>query len=145
MYKSFCIWFQGEIRQEIFDIVGDTDYHPTYKQLNELKLMERCIKKNLWLYPVVPLISRVADENFKNATGYVIRKERISTYQYLLWIDWKRYGKILMNLIHIDFYLRTLPEDILIHLYISVLDPKIILVSHFTPLSNKTTLFVKIC
>lgn len=40
-----------------------------------MKLMERCIKECLRLYPSVPGIQRMAEESFTTPTGYYIPKE----------------------------------------------------------------------
>lgn len=39
-----------------------------------MKFMERCIKECLRLYPSVPLIARVAGEDIKTHSGYIIPK-----------------------------------------------------------------------
>nr|WCC58139.1 cytochrome P450 [Pharsalia antennata] len=65
---------QEEILQEIEDVLGDSDKLPTYSDLAEMKFLERCIKECLRLYPSVPLIARVAGEDIKTTTGYIIPK-----------------------------------------------------------------------
>ncbi|CAG9864835.1 unnamed protein product [Phyllotreta striolata] len=64
---------QEEIYEEIVSVIGPTE-SPTYKDLGDLKFMERCIKESLRLYPSVPTIGRVATENLETHTGYIIPK-----------------------------------------------------------------------
>ncbi|RZC39472.1 p450 domain containing protein, partial [Asbolus verrucosus] len=65
---------QEEIRQEIIDIMGDSDQPPTYSNLQELAYTERCIKECLRLYPSVAFIARDAMEDIHTTSGYVIPK-----------------------------------------------------------------------
>ncbi|XP_023309983.1 cytochrome P450 4C1-like [Anoplophora glabripennis] len=65
---------QEEILKEVEEVLGHSGKLPTYNDLVELKFMERCIKECLRLYPSVPLIARVAGEDIKTHTGYIIPK-----------------------------------------------------------------------
>lgn len=69
--------FQDEVRKEIYEILGDNKTYPSYQQLNDMKVMERCIKESLRLYPSVPGISRVAQEGFKLSSGHFIPEKTI--------------------------------------------------------------------
>ncbi|KAJ8976175.1 hypothetical protein NQ317_002064 [Molorchus minor] len=66
---------QETVSQEISDVLGTGV--PTYENLLELKYTERVIKETLRLYPSVPFISRIASEDFKTFTGYLIPKGTI--------------------------------------------------------------------
>ncbi|KAJ3642894.1 hypothetical protein Zmor_025642 [Zophobas morio] len=65
---------QDEVRQEIFDIIGDNSQPPSYSDLQELAYTERCIKECLRLYPSVTLIGRDINEDVQTSTGYIIPK-----------------------------------------------------------------------
>lgn len=58
----------------MFAIMGENGENPNFQQLGEMKLMERCIKESLRLYPSVPLILRVASEEFRTTAGYIVPK-----------------------------------------------------------------------
>lgn len=45
--------------------------NPEVKHLNELKFLERCIKEGLRLYPSIPMIARVMEENTE-VNGYIL-------------------------------------------------------------------------
>lgn len=60
---------------EILEVLGNTDQHPTLNELSELKYMERCIKESLRLYPSVPSISRLLEEDVTTTQGYILPKE----------------------------------------------------------------------
>lgn len=68
------MYFQEKILQEIEEVLGHTGIHPTYQNLGDMKLMERCIKETLRLYPSVPHISRISGEDFTLPSGYFIPK-----------------------------------------------------------------------
>lgn len=83
--QFICTFFQmKEVRQEIYEILGKNQEHPTFQQLNEMKLMERCIKESLRLYPSVPGISRIADEGFTTTSGYIPKGAAILIHFYTL-------------------------------------------------------------
>ncbi|RZB40118.1 p450 domain containing protein, partial [Asbolus verrucosus] len=65
---------QEEIRQEIIEIIGDSDQPPTYNDLQELSYTERCIKECLRLYPSVAFIARDAMEDIHTTSGYIVPK-----------------------------------------------------------------------
>ncbi|XP_018562121.1 cytochrome P450 4C1 [Anoplophora glabripennis] len=65
---------QESILQEIHYVLADSAEQPTYNDLQELKLMERCIKECLRIYPSVPFIGRVLEEDVKTSTGYILPK-----------------------------------------------------------------------
>lgn len=74
LLRNLVLAFQEKILQEIEEMLGTTGVQPTYQQLMEMKVMDRCIKESLRLYPSVPQISRIAAEDFTTTTGYVIPK-----------------------------------------------------------------------
>nr|QYA71981.1 cytochrome P450 [Anoplophora glabripennis] len=65
---------QELILQEINNVIPDSKARPTYNDLQELKFMERCIKECLRIYPSVPFIARVLEEDVKTSSGYTIPK-----------------------------------------------------------------------
>lgn len=69
---------QEQIVQEINDLMPDPSVEPTIKILNDMKYLERCIKESLRLYPTVPFISRVLDEDFTTNDGFVIPKTSVA-------------------------------------------------------------------
>ncbi|XP_050502054.1 cytochrome P450 4C1-like isoform X1 [Diabrotica virgifera virgifera] len=78
MYTLMALANEPKIQEEIYDeiisVIGDSET-PTLKELGELKLMERCIKESLRLYPSVGLIGREVGENLQTKTGYTIPKD----------------------------------------------------------------------
>nr|WCC58137.1 cytochrome P450 [Pharsalia antennata] len=65
---------QELILQEINSVLPDSDVQPTYNDLQELKFMERCIKECLRIYPSVPFIGRVLEEEVKTSSGFILPK-----------------------------------------------------------------------
>lgn len=47
---------------------------PTYQELQNLPYTEMCIKESLRLYPSVPLIARIASDDFRIPSGYLVPK-----------------------------------------------------------------------
>lgn len=55
---------QQKVYEEVTKIVGhDLNVDPTYNQLLDMKYLECCIKESLRLYPPVPMIGRMLDED----------------------------------------------------------------------------------
>lgn len=50
----------------------DTNSTATYKDLQNLIYLEMVIKESLRMYPSVPLIARVTDEEIHTKSGYVV-------------------------------------------------------------------------
>ncbi|XP_072390792.1 cytochrome P450 4C1-like [Diabrotica undecimpunctata] len=66
--------YQDQIYEEIITVLGDAKKQPDLNDLNELKVMERFIKETLRLFPAVPIISRMLDEDTE-LNGYLVPKE----------------------------------------------------------------------
>lgn len=69
---------QQRIYEELIQVLPDPDEEPTIHKLSELKYLERCIKESLRLYPSVPFISRILDEDFVTNDHFVIPKGTIA-------------------------------------------------------------------
>lgn len=55
---------QEKILQEIDEVLGDDkERSPTFRELNEMKYLERVLKESLRIYPSVPSIARKVSEN----------------------------------------------------------------------------------
>uniref|UniRef100_A0A182PE71 Uncharacterized protein n=1 Tax=Anopheles epiroticus TaxID=199890 RepID=A0A182PE71_9DIPT len=54
---------QRQVQQEIDSIFGESDRAPTMRDLNEMKLLERCLKETLRLYPSVSFFGRTLSED----------------------------------------------------------------------------------
>ncbi|KAL3278891.1 hypothetical protein HHI36_016410 [Cryptolaemus montrouzieri] len=65
---------QDKLYEEIISVFGDDDREPTHTDLQEMKYMERCIKESLRLYPSVPIVARMMDEDMTTRQGYFIPK-----------------------------------------------------------------------
>ncbi|KAJ8968358.1 hypothetical protein NQ317_000089, partial [Molorchus minor] len=68
---------QELILQEINQILGESNDQPTFNELQELKYLERCIKECLRIYPSVPFLSRVLEEDVVTSVGYTLPKGAI--------------------------------------------------------------------
>ncbi|XP_030757139.1 cytochrome P450 4C1-like [Sitophilus oryzae] len=63
---------QDEVYEEIIHILGtNLEKEPTYNDLQEMSLMERCIKESLRLYPSVPFIGRITSEDIVTKAGII--------------------------------------------------------------------------
>ncbi|XP_320019.5 cytochrome P450 4C1 [Anopheles gambiae] len=56
---------QHQVHQEIDSIFGGSDRAPTMRDLNEMKLLERCLKETLRLYPSVSFFGRTLSEDIQ--------------------------------------------------------------------------------
>ncbi|XP_035917573.1 cytochrome P450 4C1-like [Anopheles stephensi] len=56
---------QHQVQQEIDSIFGDSDRAPSMRDLNEMKLLERCLKETLRLYPSVSFFGRTLSEDIQ--------------------------------------------------------------------------------
>ncbi|KAG5883146.1 hypothetical protein JTB14_033397 [Gonioctena quinquepunctata] len=65
--------WQDLIYREVIEIIGESGEPPTLKNLNDMKIMERFIKESLRLYPSVPFIGRVFEEDMV-INGYLLPK-----------------------------------------------------------------------
>ncbi|XP_971423.2 cytochrome P450 4C1 isoform X1 [Tribolium castaneum] len=63
---------QDELYSELKSVLSDPTQTPSYSDLKQLNLMERCIKESLRIFPSVPFISRLLTEDLTTASGYVI-------------------------------------------------------------------------
>nr|AZR39475.1 cytochrome P450 [Agasicles hygrophila] len=66
--------YQDMLYEEIVGVTGDSDRHPDFRELNDMKLMDRVVKECLRLYPSVPFISRALDCD-TILGGFLIPKE----------------------------------------------------------------------
>ncbi|XP_050293762.1 cytochrome P450 4c3-like [Anthonomus grandis grandis] len=74
---------QEEVYQEIVSILGpDLNNLPSYSDLQQLHLLERCIKEGLRLYPPVPLIARKASEDIETKYGIIPKDAYVFTHVY---------------------------------------------------------------
>uniref|UniRef100_UPI003B5052D2 uncharacterized protein LOC123682422 n=1 Tax=Harmonia axyridis TaxID=115357 RepID=UPI003B5052D2 len=78
---SFCVMnianhpeIQNQIVEEINSVLEGEDRHTTYDDLQNMDLLERCIKESLRLYPSVHIISREVEEDTILHSGCVVAK-----------------------------------------------------------------------
>ncbi|KAK5648494.1 hypothetical protein RI129_003386 [Pyrocoelia pectoralis] len=69
--------FEQKVVDEIEQIFGNTDQDPTYQDFNNLRYLEKVLKESLRMYPSVPLISRLTNEEIETHSGYVLPKNTI--------------------------------------------------------------------
>lgn len=68
---------QDQLVEEMNEVFPDPNEEFTTQKLNELKYMDRCLKEALRLYPPIPFISRVLDEDLTTSNNYVVPKGTI--------------------------------------------------------------------
>lgn len=56
---------QDRVRDELFQVFGESDRWCTRNDLGQLKYLECCIKESLRLYPSVALFTRMTTEDVK--------------------------------------------------------------------------------
>lgn len=54
---------QKALEEQIAIFGTDKHQHPSYKDFNDMKYLDRFIKETLRLYPSVPIIGRLAEED----------------------------------------------------------------------------------
>jgi cytochrome P450 family 4 len=69
---------QEQIVEEIGIVLGDARQKPTYKDLQEMKYLERAVKEVLRLYPSVHFISRKLGDDLITGSGYKLPKGTIT-------------------------------------------------------------------
>ncbi|KAH0807216.1 hypothetical protein GEV33_015575 [Tenebrio molitor] len=69
---------QEQIVEEIGMVLGDARQKPTYKDLQEMKYLERAVKEVLRLYPSVHFISRKLGDDLITGSGYKLPKGTIT-------------------------------------------------------------------
>ncbi|XP_074030298.1 cytochrome P450 4C1 [Leptinotarsa decemlineata] len=65
--------WQDLIYEEIMQTSGESTEYPSLKDLNDLKLMERVIKESLRVFPAVPFIGRILEDDI-HVNGYLLPK-----------------------------------------------------------------------
>ncbi|KAF7285236.1 hypothetical protein GWI33_011557 [Rhynchophorus ferrugineus] len=74
---------QDQVYEELQHILGpELSREPTYADLQEMNLMERCIKESLRLYPSVPFIGRIASEDIVTKAGIIPKGLSINIHIY---------------------------------------------------------------
>ncbi|KAF5280454.1 hypothetical protein FQR65_LT03263 [Abscondita terminalis] len=68
---------QNKVLDELYDIFGDSERMPTFEDLQNMRYLEQVLKECLRMYPSVPFISRVAEEDVQTSTNYTIPKGTI--------------------------------------------------------------------
>jgi cytochrome P450 family 4 len=63
---------QEKVVEELNQVFGDSGRMPTMEDLGELKLLDRCLKETLRLYPSVPFFERYLREDAV-LTGLLIK------------------------------------------------------------------------
>ncbi|XP_025410330.1 cytochrome P450 4C1-like isoform X2 [Sipha flava] len=75
---------QDRAREEVLEIIGDSDRDVTMEDLNSMKYLEAIIKETLRLYPSVPVFTRQLETTL-NIKNYIIPpKTTIVIYPYIL-------------------------------------------------------------
>ncbi|CAG9769844.1 unnamed protein product [Ceutorhynchus assimilis] len=74
---------QEKVYHEIISYLGtDLSKEPSYADLQQMDLLERCIKEGLRLYPPVPLIGRTTSEEIPTDYGIIPKETQVFTYLY---------------------------------------------------------------
>ncbi|XP_023021612.2 cytochrome P450 4C1 [Leptinotarsa decemlineata] len=68
--------WQDLVHEEILQVLGDSTEDPSLNDLNDLKIMERVVKECLRLYPSVPFIGRLLEEDTM-INGFLIPKQTL--------------------------------------------------------------------
>ncbi|KAJ2947943.1 hypothetical protein O0L34_g9735 [Tuta absoluta] len=97
---------QNKIVAELDEIFGDSDRPATIEDFSKMKYLECCIKESLRLYPPVPFVSRLIDDEVKLSVASV----PAGTYCHIHIYDLHRQEKYFKNAIQFDPD-RFLPEN----------------------------------
>lgn len=68
---------QNKVVDELQTIFADSKRMPTFNDLQNMHYLEQVLKESLRIYPSVPFISRVAEEDFQTSSNYTIPKGTI--------------------------------------------------------------------
>ncbi|KAK5648493.1 hypothetical protein RI129_003385 [Pyrocoelia pectoralis] len=65
---------QQKVVDEIEEIFGNTDRDPSYQNFKNLPYLEQVLKESLRMYPSVPFITRLTNEEIETHSGYILPK-----------------------------------------------------------------------